>query len=692
MRKTQRVFLAGSAVGAILMAGAVIRSEAVLASPFGNPTLDGRLPTPQPANIAPSPPRDTSSAPDAFREPSAATTRSRTPAAGPQRLATPEPAGRAQTADEPVQPRFQTPRPASRPTAAPGATPLPAPVPARAAAPQAPAPTTAVATSTTTAPAADVGDALRQAIADKSRIERLIPRADDRAAIVAHYEKNSFVSLWFVGGAQNERALAATAHLQTVDADGLDPADYALPQGGNGPQSLADAELRFTATLLTYARHAMDGRVHWSRVAKDIDYKAAFDAANVLRQIATAADLSRTLAGFNPPHAGYRALKAKYQELRDAPASEDEARIASGPALRITRDRQGRTVMPNDPRVPVLRERLGLKPESNSTYNVALANAVGQFQRARGMRATGALDAATLAALNPPSRAQQIETVRANLERWRWVPRDFGRLHVALNIPDYHLRVMNNGQQVWMTRVVVGKPNQPTPLISDTMRYITVNPIWHPPQSIIYQELMPAFESGDRGIFERQGLRVERRENGEIRVFQPPGDRNALGRLRFNFPNKFLVYMHDTPEKHYFAHPRRAYSHGCMRVQDPLKYAEVLLSLGAPRGNFTQENIRRMYGDQERQLDFQTPIQVHLTYQTAFVDEAGKLQFREDIYGIDKALLEQLEGDNRKVADLVYERPADPNYQPKPEERQRLQGLARNSAPNPFALLEQLFR
>jgi murein L,D-transpeptidase YcbB/YkuD len=173
-------------------------------------------------------------------------------------------------------------------------------------------------------------------------------------------------------------------------------------------------------------------------------------------------------------------------------------------------------------------------------------------------------------------------------------------------------------------------------------------------------------------------------------VFQPPGERNALGRIRFNFPNKFLVYQHDTPEKHYFAHDKRAYSHGCMRVQDPMKYAEVLLSFAAPKGNHTQESLRRMFAGEERQIDFAQHIPVHISYQTAFVDDAGKLQFREDIYGHDKSVMALLKGSERAVADVSIERPADPNFKPTPQHVQRMNSAARGGSP--FSLFEQLFR
>ena len=139
---------------------------------------------------------------------------------------------------------------------------------------------------------------------------------------------------------------------------------------------------------------------------------------------------------------------------------------------------------------------------------------------------------------------------------------------------------------------------------------------------------------------------------GPIHISQPPGEKNALGRLRFNFPNKFLVYQHDTPNKSLFALDRRAFSHGCMRVQDPVKYAEVLLSLVRPHDGYTEDRIRKMFGSSEVDIQFPTFVPVHLTYQTAFVDEQGKLEFREDIYGRDKTLLAILKGDERKVADI----------------------------------------
>ena len=263
--------------------------------------------------------------------------------------------------------------------------------------------------------------------------------------------------------------------------------------------------------------------------------------------------------------------------------------------------------------------------------------------------------------------SRQIETIVANMERWRWYPRDLGQAHSLVNLSDFTLKVMHNGAQVWTTRIVIGKPTMPTPLLSETMKYITVNPTWHVPQSIVRNEYLPALAQ-DSTVLERMGLRVSY-SGGGVQITQPPGDGNALGRVRFNFPNRFSVYQHDTPNKDLFGHTVRAYSHGCMRVQDPPKYAEVLLNIARPNEHWAADRIRHMYGRGEQDLQLQsTPIWVHLTYQTAFVDNAGKLQFRPDIYNLD----------TRTLAAIKRERG---NLEP---ERRRDQEVAR-SAPRKSA-------
>jgi murein L,D-transpeptidase YcbB/YkuD len=198
------------------------------------------------------------------------------------------------------------------------------------------------------------------------------------------------------------------------------------------------------------------------------------------------------------------------------------------------------------------------------------------------------------------------------------------------------------------------------------MKYITVNPTWHVPPSIVHNEYLPALAQ-DPTVLERMGLRVSYR-GGDVEITMPPGDNNALGRVRFNFPNRFLVYQHDTPDKHMFADEVRAYSHGCMRVQDPAKYAEVLFKIARPGEHWSAERIKGMFGRAEQDIQIQpVPIWVHLTYQTAFVDDAGKLQFRHDIYNLDSRTLAAIRNERGTV-------------EPTPE-RKREPEMASNASP-----------
>ncbi len=434
-------------------------------------------------------------------------------------MATPlAPASNERPAPEPAP--AKQPTPPAQP--APAVTEAPAPAPAAVVrqAPPAPVVQQAAPRPVVAAPSVapgpvfsdgQIGDKIRELIASKQKFEQLIARKADRDAIAALYQKTrNFQPLWVSQGAPSERATDVIRYLRTIDADGLDPKDYPAPKfGGASAEAQAEAELKFTETVLTYSRHAMNGRVHFSRVSPNIDYKLAFDADDVLKKIAASNDLPKTLETFNPQQPAYAALKAKLAELRNEP-EQDAARIDKGPVLKYFRDRNNREYIMNDARVPLLRERLGLAAEPNTAYNVALANAVGKFQKAHGIQVTGQLNQPTIDALNPPSRAKQIDAILGTMERWRWMPRDLGQTHVVLNIPDYHLRVYHDGEKVWQTKVVVGKPGHETPLLTETMKFITLNPTWNVPQSIIYNELLPIYETSDPQIFERQGLKMER--------------------------------------------------------------------------------------------------------------------------------------------------------------------------------------
>jgi L,D-transpeptidase YcbB len=462
------------------------------------------------------------------------------------------------------------------------------PVPSTTAIP-AVAPSQSPATDTSAAidPDAPITEQLRDLA--NGKFDRLIGNTKQRASIDAFYSDRNYAPLWITDGKANARAKAAIAYLGRVWTDGLDPADYPVPKFASltDPVALAEAEIRLTTSVITYAHHAQIGRVHWSHVSGDIFYeRIAPDARDILTTLLQANDVSEALDAYEPHADGYLALKAKLAEFR---ASHFDA---------------------NNTRTPKLNGR--------------------QSDR-------------------------RTDVIMANMERWRWMPHDLGKTYVIVNLPDFTLRVIRQGKQVWMTKIVIGKPATPTPIMSAPMKSITINPTWNVPASIAANEYLPLLQQ-DPTILQRMGLRMSYNPDGTIHLSQPPGEQNALGQLRFNFPNKFLVYQHDSNQKYLFANERRAESHGCMRVQDPVKYAEVLLSMVRPGEGYSQDRIRRMFGENEIDIPFPSFIPVHLTYQTAFVDDHGNLEFREDIYGRDQALLAIFKGSERKVADIPIQR------------------------------------
>ena len=518
-----------------------------------------------------------------------------------------------------------------------------------------------------------------QPIADKIkdvlavRASRIFDRKDERTAAEAFYKERGYAPLWIENGITSTRAKAAVARLKAADADGLSAADYPVPDfaAATTPDALAEADLKLTSSVLDYARHAQGGRMHFSRVSADIAYPEHNpEPEDVLANMAKTQDAAAALDSYNPQHKGYKALKAKLAELRGTSDAAPAARMEEGPALKFVKNaKNAKKPVPvmEDPRVPQLRSRLGVTENADSTqYDETVAAAVRRYQSDNDLSATGVFDTQTIRTMNSPKRGRTIDLLLANMERWRWLPRNLGEpklgnAYVMLNIPDFTLRVMHNGTQAWTTRVVTGKPGkQATPELSETMKFITVNPTWNVPPSIVYNEYLPALQQ-DPTVLERMGLRLTQNRDGSVHISQPPGAGNALGRIRFNFPNKFLVYQHDTPDKHLFAHDVRAYSHGCMRVQNPEMYAETLLGIAMPRDNYSAARIRSMYGSSEIDLRFPTPIPVHIVYHTAFVDDAGHLQTRRDIYGRDANLLAVLRGGDRKNMEMAVNH-AKPSY------------------------------
>jgi murein L,D-transpeptidase YcbB/YkuD len=487
---------------------------------------------------------------------------------------------------------------------------------------------------------AQIADQLR-AIISSGQLERRIDRGPERKAVEAFYAARNYAPLWLSEGQINARAKSVIAHLKNAAADGLDPAEYPVPDFSTAADAgaAADTDIKLTNSVLTYARHLAVGRVAPTRVLAEVDYgNHTPDPADILRKVAEGGDAGTALESYNPPHDGFRVLKAKLAELRAHAA-------------------QAGNVVPNQP-------------------------AIGS--RARNSRAPKALAAVS------EKPGYDTDRVLANMERWRWLPRDLGKTYVMVNIPDFTLKVVHDHQEQWHTKIVAGKPQTPTPLLTASMDTILVNPSWHVPQSIIQNELLPRY-GRDPNIFTRMGLKVKRRPDGTLAVTQPPGAANALGRIKFNFPNKFQVYLHDTPQKQLFAADKRAFSHGCMRVEDPTKFGEVILHLAMNGPAPNSQQLIGLFGREERAFKLTDRPMVHLTYQTAFVD-AGRLMLRDDIYGFDARINAIMHSDERRIADVTP--PQDPKRDQATAKANQeiLSRVERGEMANAFELLNHLDR
>lgn len=450
----------------------------------------------------------------------------------------------------------------------------------------------------------------------------------EREAIAAFYIGRDFAPLWSSDGTPNAEVAPVIERLSKADEDGLDLAGFPLRSfEGSGVEALAAADLALTDAVVAYGRQASGSRIDPRTISTLIAERPEIaDAAIILANVATAgAEAGTVLGNFNPRHKAYLALREKLGQLprRRAPTAR-EPHIPAGPTLRVGM---------RDPRVPLVRARLSLDGQrwdapENSLYDTKIAAAVADFQKANGLPASGMLTARTLAAMSGGRPSGLEAEILANMERWRWMPRDLGETHIEVNIPAFEAVVIDSGRVVQRHRVVVGKEETPTPVFSNSMQFLIVNPYWNVPPSILRKEMLPRL-SADPHYLSRHGYQVFSRD-GRLAVRQPPGERNALGRIKFMFPNDYAVYMHDTPSRALFDEERRAFSHGCVRVDDPFRFAETVLG----RGNgWSEQRIQKLIGGKERYVHLPKPLPVHIEYFTAFVDETGYLQTREDLYG-----------------------------------------------------------
>ena len=475
-------------------------------------------------------------------------------------------------------------------------------------------------------------------------------RRKERAAIAFFYAARSFAPLWSVDGKAVpavDPVLARLAHAGD-DALTIGTVPAALKAQGT-PDVVAESEVALTEAVVAYARQATGSRVQPFAISPLIGSKPSLaDPAEVLDAVATAGGAGGDkLQAENPIEPRYVALREKLAQVRTAKAPVSVGTIAAGPTLKIGM---------HDARVPLLRARFGidsaLDPEPDDLkYDDQVAAAVQDFQRANGLPETGTLNKRTVAAMGggKPGKPAKLEgTLIANMEIWRWMPRDMGQDRIEVNIPDFTVTVFHDGAAVSQNRVVVGKMDTPTPLFSNTMKYLIVNPYWNVPQSIIKNEMLPK-GGGSLSYLEGRGYSVSS-HNGMAVVKQLPGDKNALGRIKFLFPNDYSVYLHDTPSKSLFSSSKRAFSHGCVRVDKPFAFAESVLNDASDgKRAWSQERLEDMIGDKERYVNLPAPLPIHIEYFTASVEPGETVKLRDDVYGYANAVAGALGQSNETI-------------------------------------------
>ncbi|WP_188609340.1 L,D-transpeptidase family protein [Chelatococcus reniformis] len=454
---------------------------------------------------------------------------------------------------------------------------------------------------------------------------------EQREAVKQYYLARSGKPLWIEGGGWSVAARAVIGQLERAYEDGLEPTDYVVPSIAILPPAqpeaaLAEADIKLSVAAVLYARDAAGGRLDLRKVSALITPTLALpEPAQVLDALTSAGDAGRVLAGYNPPLAGYQALKRKLADMQATRSPQQpQVRVPPGKTLRVGM---------RDPRVPLVRVRFALSPADDQLYDEQVAAAVAKFQQENGLHANGVLNRQTLLAMaggDIPSAGNTSDII-VNMERWRWLPRDLGADYIFVSIPEYMVRVVKSGTIAYEARVIVGKPESPTPVFSHTMQYAIVNPSWFVPPSILKKEFLPGL-ARDPHYAAKRGYEVVRR-GGNLYVRQPPGERNALGHIKFMFPNDHAVYLHDTPQRALFGSGSRAFSHGCVRVDKPMRFAELVLG-----GAWTEAKIKSMVGRGERTINLQQPLPIHLTYFTTAVDDSGKLLARDDIYGYDRRM------------------------------------------------------
>ncbi|HET7453643.1 MAG TPA: L,D-transpeptidase family protein [Thermoanaerobaculia bacterium] len=490
--------------------------------------------------------------------------------------------------------------------------------------------------------------------------------ADYRVWLRKFYEPAAFAPPWIAGGQPTPQALALIGLLRRADGKGLNPEDYDASRweariaalAGASDADAARFDVALTVCAMRYVSDLRIGRIHPSHFAfgLNVDQKK-YDLARFLRErIVGAADVPSALENVEPPFGGYRRTEqalARYLEL--AGKAEGEPLPAVAKPVKPGQTWEG------VPRLVTFLKLVGdlpadaSLPDDSGTYGGALVDAVRRFQSRHGLDADGRIGAGTVAALNVPLRGRVLQLQLA-LERWRWLPEDFGAPPIVVNIPDFRLRALDENNRVAMDmRVVVGKAmRSQTPVFAQEMKYVVLRPYWNVPSGILRREILPAVRR-NRGYLAARNYEVTTQagqvvssgevsddvlaglQSGKLAVRQKPGPTNAMGLVKLIFPNAHAVYLHSTPAREFFSRSRRDFSHGCIRVEKP---AELTAWVLRRNPGWSLERVQREMesGPDDVRVNLAEPVPVFIVYGTAIAEEDGEVHFYDDIYGHDAEL------------------------------------------------------
>jgi L,D-transpeptidase YcbB len=518
-------------------------------------------------------------------------------------------------------------------------------------------------------------ESAQQVIREKINQHRYVKPLKIGAAAVAStivlpdfYERRAFRLAWEKRSCVDDLLRA----IRDSEADGLDPRDYHLAileqlrreleaTSTPNPTLQADFDILLTDALVRLGYHYMFGKVDPERLDPAWNMSReiiGFDPASLIQRALDADTIYQAIDNAKPQHPLYAGLKTTLAQYHRIKAAGGWPQIPAGPTLKLG---------VHDERVSILRRRLlvtgDLTPRSApgvQSFDQGLLEGVKAFQRRHGLSADGAVGSGTLAVLNVPVE-ERIQQLRVNLERGRWLLHQFGRTYIVVNVAGYHAHYVKDGKILWQGRAQVGKPFRQTPSFKADMTYVVFNPTWTVPPTILTQDYLPVLKQ-DPGYAQRKGLKVIDRAGRAIDSWQvdwsryspnhspyllrqEAGPRNALGRVKFIFPNDHAIFLHDTPNQALFDKNERAFSSGCIRVEHAMDLAYLLLN---DEGTWNWKAIDRVLElGKTRNVFLEEPIPVFLLYWTAWVDVDGQVNFRPDLYARDTPVQKGLASDFR---------------------------------------------